>query len=150
MGTIGQKFAGLALEDKAILVSGVGLVIDSFLPWYQAGGVSFNAWEDPGSVYSVLAIVIGVVMAGLVSATRLAGLRLPPLPGGTTWAMVHLGLALFAGVLILMKIFEESNFMSYGFFLGIILVGGLIAGSILMVQDQQIGGPTPPESSARR
>jgi hypothetical protein len=137
MGNFRQKMGGLALEEKLIVASGLSLLLDSFLPWYRAGGVSFNAWQDPGAVWSIMATLMGVTMALLVVATRLEGTRLPALPGGITWARACLALGVGAAGLVLLKLLNESNFISYGFYFAIVLVGGLLAGSILMVAGQQ-------------
>lgn len=145
---IGEQFRNMSLGEKIILIAGPLLLIDSFLPWYKVsvdfgfGKVSanFSGWEDPGAIWSILATIIGVVMAVVVAVTRFTSVQMPALPAGVTWARVHLGLAALAGICILLKIVDESSHMTYGFFLGIILVGALIAGAFLMFQEEQQGG----------
>ena len=68
-------------------------------------------------------------------------MKMPALPAGVTWARVQLGLAVAAAVFILLKIVNESSHMSFGFFLGIILVAALVAGGGLLFQAER-GGTT--------
>jgi hypothetical protein len=146
---IGEQFKNMSLGAKIILIAGPLLLINSFLPWYHIsvdfgfGEVSadFNAWEDPGAIWSMLATFIGVAMAIGVAVTHFTKVQTPDLPAGVTHPRIYLGFAIAAGLFILLKILDESSHMSYGFFLGIILVGALIAGAFLMFQEEQGGKP---------
>lgn len=147
---IGEQFRKLSLGEKIILIAGPLLLIDVlFLPWYKVSvdfgfgevSASFTGTEDPGAIWSILAMLIGVGLTALVAVTRFTSVQMPALPQGVTWARVYLGAAVLAGIFILLKLLDESSHMSYGFFLGIILVGAMIAGGFLMFQEEQQGGP---------
>jgi hypothetical protein len=145
-----ERFQKLALGEKIILVAAPLLFIDTFLPWYKvsydlgvlgSGSVSRSGWQSPGSIWSILAMLMGLVMAGVVVAMRFGNVQMPALPAGVTWARVQLGLGVAAAVFILLKIVDESSHMSFGFFLGIILVAALCAGGGLLFQAER-GGTT--------
>jgi hypothetical protein len=140
------RFNALPLGAKIILPAALVLLIDSFLPWYSVdlgpfGSVDRNGWESPGAIWSILAVLIGLVMAGQILVQNLAQPgTIPDNISGVTWPKIHLGLAAAAGVFILIKLINESSHLAFGFFLGIICVAALIAGAFLMFQEEQRGG----------
>ncbi len=141
---IQESFQKMPLGEKIILIASPLLLIDSFLPWYHVsfgvlGSVSRSGWQSPGAIWSILAMLCGLVMGGIVIASRFTSMKMPELPAGVTWARVHLGLAVAAAIFILLKIVDESSHMSFGFFLGIILVAALVAGAGLLFQAERGG-----------
>ena len=137
---IQEQFQKMGLGEKIILIAGPLLFIDSFLPWYDFAGGSLNAWDRPSAFASILAVFIGLVMGGSVAATRFANVKIPELPQGVTIARIYLGLGGLAGLLLLIKLADHSSNLGFGFFLGIIFVGALIAGGFLMFQEEQKSG----------
>jgi len=146
---IQEQFQKLGLGEKIILPAGVVLFIASFLKWYSVdieflgedlGSVSRNGWESPGAIWSILAVLIGLIMTGLVAAVRFGNVKLPELPQGVTWGRLLLGLGGASVLFVLIKLINESSSISIGFFLGIICAGALAAGGFLMYQDEQKGG----------
>src|SRR6266849_2371721 len=98
---IQETFQKMPLGEKIIVPAAVVLLIDSFLPWYHVsvslgvlGSVSANrsGWQSPGAIWSILAMLLGLVMAGIIVATRFTTVKMPVLPSGVTWARVQLGL----------------------------------------------------------
>jgi len=76
---IQETFQKMPLGEKIIVPAAVVLLIDSFLPWYHVsvslgvlGSVSANrsGWQSPGAIWSILAMLLGLVMAGIIVATR--------------------------------------------------------------------------------
>jgi peptidoglycan/LPS O-acetylase OafA/YrhL len=139
-----QKFTALSLGAKIILVAAVVLLIASFLPWYSVdlgpfGSFDRSGWQSPGAIWSILAVLIGLVMAGQIVVSVLSPGTLPDNVSGVTWPKIHLGLAGAAAVLILIKLLNESSHLAFGFFLGIICVAALVAGAFLMFQEEQKG-----------
>ncbi|MCH7484387.1 MAG: TfoX/Sxy family protein, partial [Chloroflexi bacterium] len=69
----------MGLGEKIILVAGPLLFIDSFLRWYNFSfeglgislSVSRSGWQSPGAIWSILAVLIGLVMFGLIAADTL-------------------------------------------------------------------------------
>ncbi len=145
---IQEQFQKMALGEKIILIAGPLLFIDSFLRWYNvsfeafgfSASVSRSGWQSPGALWSILAVLIGLVMCGLVAAVRFGNVKLPDLPQGVTWARLHLGLAAAAVLFVVIKFINESSHLSYGFYIGIILVIALAVGGFLLYQEEQKGG----------
>jgi hypothetical protein len=143
-----ERFRKLALGEKIILIAAPLLLLDSFLPWYKvsydlgvagSGSVSRSGLQSPGSIWSILAVLMGLIMAGTIAAMKFGNVTMPALPAGVTWARVQLGLAVAAAVFILLKIAGESSHLSFGFFIGIILVAALCAGGGLLFQAESKG-----------
>ncbi len=85
-------------------------------------------------------MLIGLVRIGLIAAVRFGNVKMPDLPQGVTWARLHLGLGAAAVLFVVIKFLGESSNLSYGFFIGIILVVALAAGGFLLFQEEQQGG----------
>src|SRR3989304_10159060 len=91
MEKILEKFQALGLGEKIILIAGVVLLIASFLPWYSVdlgpfGSVSRNGWESPGALWSMVAVFIGLAMAGVIALKPFTAVQLPNDVGGQSWA----------------------------------------------------------------
>ncbi len=147
---IQETFQKMPLGEKIIVPAAVLLLIDSFLPWYHASvslgvlgsvSISRSGWQSPGALWSILAMVLGLVMAATIVVSRFTTMKMPALPAGVTWARVQLGLGVAAAVFVLLKIVNESSSMSYGFFIGIICVAALVAGGGLLFQTEREGTP---------
>jgi hypothetical protein len=96
-----EKFNALSAGEKIIIPAGVVLFIVGFLPWYSVdlgplGTYSRSGWESPGAIWSILAILIGLAMAGVVSLKTLGTVVIPDNVGGAspgprfTWAAAWL------------------------------------------------------------
>ena len=150
---IQERFQKMGLGEKIILIAGPLLFIDGFLRWYDAGCVSLgtlgnicgtaSGWQAPGSLWSILAILIGIAMSAVVGVTAFTTVQMPALPQGVTWPRVHLGLAAAASLLIIIKLLNHSGDLAYGFFIAIVLVAALDAGAFLLFQAEQKGGSAP-------
>jgi hypothetical protein len=144
---IQESFQKMPLGEKIILIVGPLLFIDSFLHWYSASvcvgdfcvGGSANGWGAPGSIWSILAVLIGIALSALVAVTRFTQVKLPELPQGVTWARVYLGGAVAAAVFILIKLINHSGDLAIGFFIGIILVAAMVVGGGLLFQAERGG-----------
>jgi hypothetical protein len=145
---IQETFQKMPLGEKIIVPAAVVLLIDSFLPWYHIsvslgvlGSVSANrsGWQSPGAIWSILAMLLGLVMAAVIVVSRFTTVQMPALPQGVTWARVHLGLGVAAAVFVLLKLLNESSHLGFGFFIGIICVAALVAGGGLLFQTERQG-----------
>lgn len=143
-----DKFKGLSLGEKIILIAAVVLFIDGFLPWYSVdlgsfggvdlGSVSRNGWQSPGAMWSILAVLIGLAMAGVIAVKNLAKEgTIPDNISGITWPKIHLGAGAAAALFVLIKLLNHSGNMSFGFFLGIICVAALVVAGALMFREEQ-------------
>src|SRR3546814_7458365 len=81
------------------------LFIAYFLPWFKVdfglGSVSASG-GDIGFLWSTLPMLIGLVMAGVIIASKLFGVKLPELP--MPWSQVHLALGALAAILVVLKL----------------------------------------------
>lgn len=145
---IQEQFQKMALGEKIILVAGPLLFIDSFLNWYSvsfeslgfSASISRSGWQSPGAIWSILAVLIGLVMVGLVGAVRFGNVKIPELPQGVTWGRIMLGLGGAATAFVVIKFLGESSHLAFGFFVGAILVVALAAGGFLLYQEEQQDG----------
>ena len=156
--------------EKVIGVSGVLLLVFSFFPWlgfsYAGFSASKSAWTF---TLCWLAVVLGVLMAGLVIA-KAAGADLPEL-GTVKWAHILLGVAVIVFLFILIKVIVGpstggvdisgtgvSKDRKIGIFLGLLASIGLVAGAFLNAKETgdlpgSIGGgtggtrPSPPPAA---
>jgi hypothetical protein len=133
--------------EKVIGVSGILLLIFSFFPWL---GFSYGGFSQSDSAWSFtlcwLAVVIGILMAGLVIA-KAAGADVPEL-GNVKWAHILLGAAIVVFVFILIKLIVGpsthgvslagtgvSKDRKIGIFLGLLASIGLVAGAYLNAKE---------------
>ncbi len=146
MDKLTERFGALSIGEKVIIIAGVILFIDGFLPWYSFPGGSFNAWEWPGAIWSILAIFVGLAMAGTVALRKLTDVEIPDDVGGFSWPKILLGGGVAVLALVLIKLLNESSFMGFGFYLGIIAAGALAVAGFVMFREESAAGPPGPPS----
>ena len=140
-----EKFKGLGLGSQIIVIAAIVLFIDGFLPWYSVdlgafGSIDRNGWESPGAFWSMLTILIGLAMGGVIVARALtAAGTIPDNISGYTWPKILLGAGGVAALFVIIKLINESSHLAFGFYLGIICVAALCAGAYLIYQEEQKG-----------
>ena len=139
-----EKFMALSIGEKIIVIAGLVLLIDGFLPWYSVdlgpfGSFTRNGWQSPGALWSMLAILIGLAMAGVVAVKLSTEGVIPENVGGFTWPKIFLGGGVASAVLILIKLLNESSHMGFGFYIGILCVAALAVGGVLMYREEMAG-----------
>jgi hypothetical protein len=141
-----DKINALSNGEKLIAGGGILMLIASFLPWYKVSvlgfSVSFNGWEAPGAIWSVLAVIISVILAAAVLAPKLGNMQLPNL-GTVTYGQVFLGGGVLVALCIILKLINESSSMSYGFFLGILAAAAIAGGGYLLYTEEKGGMSAP-------
>ena len=123
-----ERFNALSIGEKIIIIAGAVLLIDGFLPWYSVSaefaGVKVSAsasgWESPGAIWSMLAILIGIAMSGVVAVKISTEGVIPENVGGFTWPKIFCGGGVAALVLVVIKFLNESSNLGFGFYLGFI------------------------------
>lgn len=147
-----ERFKLLSIGEKIILIAGVVLFIDAFLPWYSAsecaqiGDVkvcasgSASGWGAPGAIWSILAILVGLAMAGAVVLKNFTEAVIPDNVGGFSWPKILLGGGVAALVLVVIKLLNESSSLGFGFYLGIIAAAALAAAGGLMYREETAPG----------
>ena len=140
MEQIIEKLKALRTSEKIIAVAGIALFIDGFLPWYRVSvepiSVTANGWEAPGAIWSILAILIGTAMAGTIILKHFTGAGLPDDVNGITWPKIYLGGGVAALAFVLIKFLNESSYLGYAFFIGLIAVVALAVGGFLMYREE--------------
>lgn len=142
MDKLMERFKALSIGSKIIVIAGLLLFIDGFLPWYDVdfgilGSITRNGWQSPGAFWSILAIFIGLAMAGVVILKDLTDVAVPDNVGGLTWPKILLGGGVVALLFVLIKLVNESSFLGFGFYLGIIATGALAVAGFLMYKEEQ-------------
>jgi hypothetical protein len=93
-----EKLNQLSLGEKLVVGGAVVIFLASILfNWAEAsvsfGGISSSdgdgGWGAPGSIWSSLAILISIALAGIIIATKFGNVQMPALPNGITWGMVY-------------------------------------------------------------
>ncbi|MCH7838561.1 MAG: hypothetical protein IIC26_08650, partial [Chloroflexi bacterium] len=141
MEKIIEKFQALNIGEKFILISGAVLFIVGLLPWYSVdlgslGSINRSGWQSPGAIWSILPILIGMAMAGVIAVKTFTDVELPNDVGGQSWARVYLAGGTIALLFVLIKLLNESSYMAYGFDLGIIEAGALGVAGFLMYREE--------------
>jgi hypothetical protein len=130
--------------EMVIAVSGVVLLIFSFFKWYsiefsilgQTVGASRNGWESPDAFFSVIAILIGIVMAAHVIVNKLAGVEMPERLGSFGWGVFYLAGGIIAFVFLLIKWLGNNDYVKFGFYISILASLGLAVGGFLTARER--------------
>lgn len=131
----------LTTSDKIIAGSGILLFIAYFLPWFKVDGFGDSvSWSggDVGFLWSTLPMLIGLVMAGLVIASKMFDVKLPDPP--VPWGQAYLGLGALAALLVLIKLLIGEEVLGFdldrgfGLFVAAIAAIGLAVGGFLKFQ----------------
>jgi len=144
-----DKINLLSTPEKAIAGGGVLMLIASFLDWWHYsvagfGSVGEGGWGEPGSIWGVLAILLSIVLAGIVVATKLGNMQMPALPQNVTWAQIWGGGAAAVVVLVLLKAWRIQaapiGGFGIGFFLGVIAAAAIAYGGYMLYTEQKAKG----------
>ena len=102
-------------------------------------GSATASGSDVDFLWSTLPMLIGLVMAGVIIASKLFDVKLPdaPLP----WGQIHLILGAIAAVLVVLKLImgeDPTDIVdrAYGLFIAAIAAIGLAVGGFLMFQNK--------------
>ncbi len=143
-----DKINQLSLGEKLVAGGGLLMFIVGFFPWYKysfnfegiaSGSVSYNGWENPGSLWSILAIIVSVVLAGTIIGAKFGNLKLPAL-GGFSWGQAYLAGGAFVVLMLLIKLINESSYLAIGFYLAILCAAAVAAGGYLLFSEDKGSG----------
>jgi hypothetical protein len=142
MDKLVERFKALSVGEKIIIIAGLLLFIVGFLPWYSIslgplGSFTRSGWQSPGALWSILAVFIGLGMAGVVILRRLTDVAIPDNIAGFSWPKIFLGGGVATLAFVLIKLLNESSFMGFGFYLGIIAAGALAAAGFMMFREER-------------
>jgi hypothetical protein len=136
MKRVAPRFARstLALGELVGAISGLGMLVVSFLPWYSAGGQDATAWQAFSVVDLVMAaaalaaLSVGIVVLGRVSVSY------PVAGSAVTFGFGGLALLLIAYRLINPPGGGDID-REVGAWLGLIAAAGITLGGYLGLQE---------------
>src|SRR3972149_7889658 len=142
-----ERFNALSIGEKIIIIAGLVLLIDGFLPWYSVSAefagvkvsASANGWESPGALWSMLAILIGLAMAAVVGLKISTEGVIPENVGGFSWPKIFLGGGVAALLLGGVKFLNESSSRGFGFYLGFIAAGAPAGAGFFPCREESAG-----------
>ncbi len=128
-----------------ILVSGVVMLVGSFLPFYKVTfgrTVSWSSWSSSTNLFlfplTTLIVLFGVLMAAEVAVAAFASnVNLPDRVLGFTWNQIHLLLAFQATVMMIAYLIRNKGGLDWGigFWLMLFAAIGLLVGAILRARE---------------
>lgn len=132
--------------QKILLVAGVILFIDLFLPWQGVGGGQFLGVEVPGvnvNGFNGLGILVALlVIAMLVWEGMLAaGVNIPL--GTTSPALIGAAIAGGTALFTLIAFLTKLSAIKYGAFIGLILGLVIAYGAYVRFQESKVTTPPP-------
>jgi hypothetical protein len=152
------KINALSLGEKLVGGGGIVMLVASLLPWikisvkgaagFAGASASKSAWGAPASIWSILAVFVAIVLAGVILA-RVMNMTLPALPSNLTWGQVFGGGAAAIVVLMILKAwritavdtggFADKSF-GIGFFLGVVAMIAIAYGGFLLYSEDKGSG----------
>ncbi len=132
-----MNFSKLTRGQQIAMVAGVVLIIDLFLPWYDVLGFSVNAFDAGFLAWfgALLAIAAAVLLAVKVFAGNAVNL------GNLQTEQIAFVLAAVGAIFILLRWLTETNFVSFGLFLGLLAAAAVAAGSFLAMREAGLEMP---------
>jgi hypothetical protein len=151
----------LAPGEIVTVISGALLLVFSFFSWYGYDfgpfSVSRNGWQSPGALWSLLAILLGVVLAAHVIVEKLSAIDLPERLGSVGWGVMHLAGGALAFIFLIIKAASSDGLdRKIGLWAGLLCSIGLLVGGYLMAKEAgelptqlggKGGGATPPPAA---
>jgi hypothetical protein len=125
--------------QKIVLVAGIVLIINLFIPWYRVdlgafGSANFNAWHFFLAWFgSLLAIAAAVIIALKVFANMKIN------AGALKAEHLAFALAALAFLFILIKLLVDLDFMFIGVWIGLIGSAVLAFGTFLCMKEEGLG-----------
>ena len=138
-----ERFKALSLPEQLIAGGGVLMLIASIFDWWSRSGFGYNGWSRPGSIWSVLAILISIILAGVIVATRMGNMQMPALPQNLTWGQVWGGGAAAVVVLMLLKAWRILDVpvggFGIGFFIAVVATAMIAYGGFMLYTAEKQG-----------
>jgi hypothetical protein len=126
--------SALSFGELVGAISGLGLLVASFLPWYSAGGENATAWQS----FSVTDLVMAAAAIAAISVALVVIARLSvsyPVAG----CAVSTGFGALALVLIVYRLIDPPGSgdvdREIGAWLGLLAAAGITVGGYLGMQE---------------
>jgi hypothetical protein len=145
--------AAMSMATKGVLITGILLLIDSFLPWQkfcaeitgvQTFCVKWSAWNGSGSFFGLMMGILLIVLL-LFEVSKLANMSMQ-LPIAPSKAAAYLGFAVVGfGVLKFILVLTSEVSAGLGAWVGIILLAALGYASFLYLKAEE-AATAPPQT----
>ena len=126
-----------------VAAGGALMLIASFLPWYEVdlilGSGSLTGWQEPGAVWSMLAVMLSTALSLLVLKRSLDPESLPELPQPPTWGRMVAAWGALPLVCVAVKLLNDSDFVAYGFYAAFVAGGLQAIGGMLVYREETTG-----------
>jgi len=140
-----EKIMGLSLADKLIAGGGILMLIASIFDWFSYSELGFSVgsdgWSAPGSMWSTLAILVSVILAGIVVATKLGNVQMPALPQNLSWGQVWGGGAALVALFMLLKLWRIMAYPvggpALGFFVALVATAAIVYGGYMLYSEEK-------------
>jgi hypothetical protein len=144
-----DKINTLSRPEQAILGGGILMLISSFFDWWHYsvagfGSVGESGWGKPAEIWSILAILLSIVLAGIIGATKFGNMQMPALPEGVTWGKVWGGGAAAVVILMILKAWRitavDVGGFGIGFFIGVVAAAAIAYGGYMLYTEEKARG----------
>lgn len=132
-----MDFSKLGNGAKITLISGLVLVIASFLPWYGAGPFSINGWDS--EFWAIFGILFGIA-AAVILALKVFGvtdLAIGPFKAEQIAFMLGILSLLF----VILRWVTETSFVKYGLFVTLVAAAGITFGAFTGIKEAGLDLP---------
>ena len=136
----------LSRGDRIVVITGALLVIDLlFLPWHSIavpflGSVNRSGISSPNAFLGFLAALVAAAMVAQIIVSKFTSAKVPDLP--VPWPRAHMLGGLVVVGLLLLKLVLQTNFLSFGAYLGILFAAALAFGGYTVNQESARAGTT--------
>jgi len=132
-----MDFSKLGNGAKISLISGLVLIIASFLPWYGSGPFSINGWDS--EFWAIFGILFGIAAAVIfaLKVFDVTNLAIGPFKAEQITFMLGILSALF----VLLRWLTETSFVKYGLFVALIASLGITFGAFTGMREAGLDVP---------
>ena len=129
-----MDFTKLSREDWMVGGGGLVLIIDIlFLAWHSVGPFDLTGTDSPGGIWGVLALIVLIaVVADLLFARFSPATQIPTTQLGRD--MTRAAAAGLVLLLVFIKFIDNTSFLAYGTWVGLVLAIVVAAGAWLNAQ----------------
>ena len=133
--------------EKAVAGGGLLMLIAGlFLPWWRfsisgLGSATEGGFGQPGSIWSILAVLISIVLAGTIVAVKFGNVQMPALPSDLSWGQLYGGGGALVVVFMLLKAWRIGAVpiggFGLGFFVAVVATAAIAYGGYLLCTEEK-------------
>lgn len=132
-----MDFSKLNNGQKIGIIGGLVVIVNLFLPWYGAFGITINAFDSGFLAWfgSLLAIAGAVILAGKAFGWFKVE------AGGLKAEQIAFLLAAVGAVLVVLRWITESSITKFGLYLGVVASVATAVGAFLAMKEAGLSMP---------